>query len=131
MTRLFVVMGLVAALLALATWEQIYIDKTYDKMKFETAALLESVNAHPDEVPFNIYTKKRVDELHDYWIKKERRMCVVSRHMELSYISDALIYARNFIHFDNKEEACAGLERLKYLLDAYSHIYGINGWNIL
>ena len=134
MTRLIIVLTLVAALLGLAAWEQIFIDKAYSKMKSDTAALLTAIKEIPNDAKDLVSSnenKAKVDTMREYWAKKERQMSAVNRHMELSYISDALIYAQNFIHHDNKEEACAGLERLAYLLDAYSHIYGINGWNIL
>jgi len=135
MTRLFIILGLVAALLALATLEQVYIDRTYSKMIRETNVLLAVVAATPEnedkEAFFSDSVKSRVDALHEYWMKQERKMCIFTRHMELSYISDALIYAQNFIHFHNKEEASAGLERLRYLVTTYSKIYGINFTNIL
>jgi len=135
MTRLFVVLGLLGALVGLAICEQLYIDRAFDKMRAETTALIEAVHGTPfdddNKGTFDDYVKARIDELHKYWIKKERKMCVFMRHMELSYVSDALIYARNFIHFDNQEEAMAGLARLEYLLDAYSQIYGLNVLNIL
>ena len=135
MIRLFIVLGLLAVLLSLAAWEQVYIDKTYGKMIDETSALVLAVNSTPEgpekKTPFAPELKNRVDSLYSYWQKKERKMCIVTRHMELSYISDALIYARNFIHNDNKEEATAGLDRLKYLVEAYRQVYGINFLNIL
>jgi len=135
MTRLLIILGLVVALVALATVEQIYIDRTYSKMIRETNVLLANVSATPEnenkEALFSESVKNRIDALHDYWMKQERKMSIVTRHMELSYISDALIYAQNFIHFHNKEEASAGLERLRYLVTTYSKIYGINFTNIL
>jgi len=135
MIRFLVILGLIAAVLALAAFEQVYVGRTYDRMKSETSAILSEVYAtaeNPDkEAPFSDDLKNRIDTLHRYWMNKEPKMCALTRHMELSYISDALIYARNFIHNGNKEEAAGGLERLSYLLDTYSHIYSVNGWNIL
>jgi hypothetical protein len=135
MTRVIAIFVLLVALLSFAVLEQVFIGKVYGKMLSETIDLINIVNATPEgpdkKTLFDQYTKIRVNELHDYWIKSERKMCIITRHIELSYISDALIYARNFIHYDNKEEACAGLERLKYLIEAYSHVYGLNTLNIL
>jgi len=135
MTRLFIILGLVAALAVLATVEQVYIDRTYKHMIHETNVLLGVVAATPEnedkEAFFSENIKNRVDSLHKYWMKRERKMSIVTRYMELSYISDALIYAQNFIHHHNKEEASAGLERLRYLVTSYSEIYGINFTNIL
>jgi len=134
MTRLILVLTLLAALIGLAVAEQVSVEKVYSKMKVETAAIIASVSETPegeDKTEFNDYTKLRIDDLHKYWIKKERKLCIIIKHIDLSYISDALIYARNFVHFGNKEEAMAGLLRLEYLLDTYHAVYGLNGVNIL
>ena len=133
MIRFCVILLLAAALVGVAFWEQSYIDNTFKKMENETATLIQMILDVPEEgelykSPATV--KHKIDHLHRFWIKKERKMCIVMRHMELSYISDALIYARNFVHFDNKEESCAGLERLNYLITAYSQVYGTNAINI-
>jgi signal transduction histidine kinase len=131
MARLIAILTLLVALLAIATVEQVCIHRVYDKMKTETAAISALVNATEDETEINDYVKIRAENLHKYWIKREKGMSIFVRHIDLSYISDALIYANNFIEFDNKEEAMAGLQRLEYLLDTYSNVYGFNGLNIL
>jgi len=136
MTRLFIVLGLVGALLSIAIFEQLHISQTFGYMKRETSAILSAIKEIPPPEKKEDYkspeiAKTKIDELHRFWTEKEGKLCVLLRHMELSYISDALVYARNFVHFDNQEESCAGLERLKYLLDTYSKVYGMNGWNIL
>ena len=135
MTRMIVVLCLLAGLITFAIVEQVCIDRVYSKMMDETTAIIEVVQStqfdSDNQGTFDDYTKARVDELHNYWIKRERRLGILIRHVDLSYVSDALIYAQNFIHFDNQEEAMAGLRRLEYLLDSYSGIYGLNGINIL
>ena len=134
--RTVLVLALLAALIGLAIAEQVSINRVYGYMLRETDAIIYVVEAHADtynkeDFRFNDYVKLRVDDLHNYWVKKERKLCIIIKHIDLSYISDALIYAQNFIHFDNKEEAMAGLRRLEYLLNSYHNIYGLNGVNIL
>ena len=129
-------MILLAVLIGLAIGEQIWVKDAYGQMKKETASIIETVEATPDtynkeDFKFDDYLRVRIDDLHDYWTKKEKNLCIIIRYIDLSYISDALIYAQNFIHADNKEETLAGLRRLQYLLDSYSAIYGFNGINIL
>jgi molybdopterin-guanine dinucleotide biosynthesis protein A len=131
MTRFIFVLSLLGVLIGFAVVEQVCISNVYGRMKTETAAIIREVNGTEDETPFDDYTKLRINELHKYWLKQERTMTVLIRHVDLSYISDALIYAKNFIEFDNKEEASAGLARLEYLLETYSAVYGLNGVNIL
>ena len=135
MTRTIAVLTLLAALVGVAITEQICIDRVYSKMRAEVTAIIAIVDSTPfdsdNKGTFDTYTKARIDDLHAYWLEKERSLGIVIRHIDLSYISDALIYAQNFIHFDNQEEAMAGLRRLEYLLESYSGIYGLNGVNIL
>ncbi|MDR0462005.1 MAG: DUF4363 family protein [Christensenellaceae bacterium] len=134
MIRLVAVLTLFAALIGVAIAEQVCIEKTYSHMERETAAIIEIVRATPDvdnKAEFDDYLKVRFDDLHHYWSKKERRLGIIIKHIDLSYISDALIYARNFVHTGNKEEAIGGLSRLEYLLTSYHAVYGLNGVNIL
>lgn len=135
MTRIITVLVLVAVLAGLAITEQTCIEKVYDKMKAETEQLITLVKESPDpketDDEFDQYIVAKVNELHRYWMKKEKDMSVLIKHIDLSYVSDALVYAKNFIEFGNQEEAMAGLLRLKYLLDTYSHVYGLNLTNIL
>jgi len=134
--RTLAVSILLLILVGFAIGEQFWVKDVYGKMGNETASLIQTVEATPDTVnkedfKFDDYLKIKIDELHDYWIKKEKNLSIIIRYIDLSYISDALIYAQNFMHADNKEETLAGLKRLKYLVDSYSAIYGFNGINIL
>jgi hypothetical protein len=137
MTRIITVLVLLFALLGLAIAEQTSINRVYTKMENETAAIIELVRETPDKespmdtIEFAPYIKARVNALYDYWVSHEHKMSMIIRYIDLSYISDALIYARNFIEFDNKEEALAGLTRLDYLVKSYHKMYGLNGANIL
>ena len=134
MVRIISVIVLFLSLIALAVFEQIYIKKTYDFMKTETKILVQRVMETPDlddETVIADDVKMRAERLNNYWQAREHKLCTLIRHVDLSYISDALIYAKNFIEFDNKEESMAGLARLTYLLDTYSKMYGFNGANII
>ena len=131
--RLAMILVVLAALIGLAVAEQVCVCKVYGHMGRETAAIVESIKATPDvdnKADFSAIEKK-VDDLHDYWTRKERGLGIIIKHIDLSYISDALIYARNFIHSGNKEEAVGGFNRLEYLLKSYHKVYGFNGLNIL
>lgn len=135
MTRVIMVCALVAVLCGLAVTEQVCIHNVYAKMGRDTAELIRLVEASPDpketDGHFDQYIVERANELGRYWSKQEKHMTILIKHIDLSYISDALIYATNFIEFDNKEEALAGLKRLEYLIETYSGVYGLNGINIL
>jgi len=131
MIRVGLVLLLIATIVGLATFEQIYIDKAFTRLEAEATAITQMVSQIPYKGEFDEETKERMANLHSWWQNKEHKMGVFIRHIDLSYISDAMIYAKNFIDFDNKEEAMAGLGRLNYLIDTYSTVYGLNGFNIL
>jgi len=134
--RAFLVLTLLGIIIGLATTEQVIINRVYGHMQRETTAIIKMVESHndtynPDDFKFNDDVRVRIDKLHRYWLSRERNMTIIIRHIDLSLVGDALIYARNFIHFDNKEESMAGLARLDYLVHSYRNVFGLNGVNIL
>lgn len=130
MTRLIITFVLVASLLTLASLEQHFITTTYNRLGNETHELTVAIYAAsgPINTPQNI---AKVNNLYEYWLKKERRLCMLARHIDLSYISDAIIYVKNFVYFDNKEEACVGLEKLKYLIETHAFNVGTSIQNVI
>jgi hypothetical protein len=131
--RLFAILTLLAALIGLAIAEQVCVAKVYGHMERETEAIIRLVESTPEvdnKADFGAI-ENRVDAMHKYWQRRERYLGIVIKHIDLSYISDALIYARNFIKSGNKEETVGGFNRLEYLLKSYHNVYGLNGVNIL
>jgi hypothetical protein len=132
MGRTIAVLCLLFALVGVALGEQFYIGGVYKHMAAETSAIMAEVETYPDEgTVFDETLKTRIDRLHKFWVGKESKLSVLIRYIDLSAISNALIYAQNFIHSDNKEEALSGLRLLGYLVNSYKTIYGFNGVNIL
>jgi hypothetical protein len=132
MGRTIAVFCLLLALVGVAVAEQIYIGRVYRHMKAETAALIALVDTYPDEgTDFDQYLKTQIDDMYEYWTGREKKLCILIKHIDLLNISNAIIYAQNFVHNDNKEETLAGLRQLAYLIDSYHAIYGFNGANIL
>ncbi|MCL2229132.1 MAG: DUF4363 family protein [Firmicutes bacterium] len=133
--RSLIVLGLVLLLAGLVVGEQLYVNHVFGKMKDETAIIMEYVHETPEDkdgkVVFSEELKTRINALREYWLGHEHRLCIFIKHIDVSYISDAITYAKNFIDFDNKEEASNGLSRLEYLLNTYHSVYGLNGLNIL
>lgn len=132
MGRTIAVFCLLLALIGLAVAEQLYIGKVYKHMQGEIAALVADVEKYPDEgTKFGDELVDRVDAMHKYWTGREKKLCILIRHVDLLNVSNALVYAQNFAHNDNKEETLAGLKQLSYLVDTYKSVYGFNGANIL
>lgn len=133
MVRFFIVLALAGALVGMAILEQHFIQGAYGRLERDTEALIASVMADEDKEAF-IATEANialVNHMYDYWLVYEKRLSMLARHFDLAQVSDALIYAKNFIVFDNKEEAMAGLLRLRYLIKTHSFNVGTSIQNVI
>ena len=132
MVRLAIVLLLAAALFTVAGLEQHFIQSSYGRLEADTTELIQRLRATPDETPIDTdQNKAQSDNMYEYWLRYERRLTMLARHFDLSLVSDAIIYAKNFIHFDNKEEAMAGLLRLDYLIKTHSFNMGTSIQNVI
>lgn len=133
MARFIITLVLLIALVTIALWEQDFIGNTYTKLETDLEALSSAMMTQTDDEikdPANGNIAK-VNQMYDYWTKKEKYLSLVARHFDLAQISDALIYVKNFVEFGNKEEAFAGIQRLRYLIDAHKHNFGTSLPNVV
>jgi hypothetical protein len=112
-------------------WEQIFLNRTYDALETKLAAVMEGVTAEPEDVIDTPANKARIDDLYDYWLKTESTLCYLVKHTETFQISDSILYAKNFIHFNNKEEAMVALTKLQYLFSVRHYNVGTSFQNII
>jgi len=142
MTRLIITLALLSLLVGGAIWEQSFINRSYNRLSDDLNALVAVMTMQVEEARLEgkeikdakIDTPKniaKVNAMHDYWVKRERRLAMVTRHADLAQISDALIYMQNFVKFGNAEEAFAGAKRLRYLIDAQLFNLGANVQNVV
>jgi len=132
MIRLGIVLALAAGLAGLAILEQSLIQGAYRKLDEDVAELSAVINATPDYA--TIATDEniaKITEMYEWWLKQERRLSMLARHFDLAQVSDSLIYAKNFIIFDNKEEANVGLLKLHYLIKTHSFNIGTSIQNVI
>jgi hypothetical protein len=132
-TRLIIVVLLAAVLVGLAAVEQHFIQGAYGRLEREANELYTMIHASPDpeakiDTPEN---KAKIDGMYEWWLKTERRLTMLARHFDLAQISTNLIYAKNFIHFDNKEEANVGLLQVIYLVKTHSFNVGTSIQNVI
>ena len=129
MARLIITFVLIIGLVSLAVTEQIFIKRTYDTLDKDLDSL--SANVYASETISTTDNIDKINSMYNGWLKKEKKLCLVARHSELSQISDSLIYIKNFVYFNNKEEACVGIEKLKYLIATHSHNIGTSIQNVI
>jgi len=142
MVRLFITLALLSLLVGGAVWEQSFIDQSYKRLSNDLDTLVATMTTQVEkakaagkeakdakiDTPENI---AKVKAMHAFWTKREKHLAMVIRHFDLTQISDALIYMKNFIEFGNAEEAFAGAKRLRYLIDSQLHNFGANVQNVI
>lgn len=129
MTRLAIVLSLVTILIGLALVEQHFIQRTYSRLESDTVALHARIISQ-DKIDTDENIAK-VEDMYYRWLKSERRLSMLARHADMAQVSDALIYTKNFIRHDIKEEATAGLLRLEYLIKTHSFNIGTSIQNVI
>ena len=129
MTRLIITIVLLVGIITAAVFELMYINRVYNTLETELTAFSQIIYAQE-----NIDTESNItkaSDMYDYWIKHEHKLAMIARHIDLASISDALIYIKNFVAFNNKEETCVGIEKLRYLLLTRDFNVGISIQNII
>ncbi len=112
-------------------WEQIFVSQTFKTLDNKLQSLIASVEISPEEEIDTSYNINTITDLQDYWLEKERVLCYLVRHSETFQISDSILYAKNFIILNNKEEALFALSKLNYLFDVYNYNIGFSLENII
>ena len=129
MARLIVTVLLFGILVSTAVWENNFIGGAYKSLGREIDAFTAVIQTQEKiDTTQNI---AEINRIYNKWLKKERDLSHVIRHFDLVQVSDALIYIKNFVEFDNKEEAFAGIQRLRYLVDAHAYNFSTNVKNVI
>ena len=131
MKRLFIMCFITALILFGVVWEQIFIKRTYDELEAKLYDLKTAVELSPEEAVDTAENIALVDSLYELWLRKERILCYLVKHTETFQVSDSIIYARNFINFNNKEEAMVGITKLDYLFSVRHYNIGTSWQNII
>jgi len=117
MLKLMIVLALVAVLITAASLEQHFMRAGFGRIDRETTALIETIK-YQEENNISIDTTEnieKIEKIYKWWVKHERQLSMFARHFDLAQISVQLIYAKNFIEYDNPEEALIGLRTAAYL----------------
>ena len=133
MVRLAIVLIIAAGLIGLASFEQIFIQGTYRNLENRIDTLTERI-LFMEEIGIDIDTIENIQEIesiYEWWLVRERRLSMLARHFDLAQVSVQIIYAKNFIIFNNPEEAMVGLRTIKYLIKTHSFNIGTSVQNVI
>lgn len=131
MKRWIATFCIIAIITAAVVWEQIYVNQTFEHIESQVNALIASVEACGDDSADTAENKAKIAAIESYWLQRERALCYLVKHTETFQISDAIIYAKNFIEFGNKEEVMSALQKLAYLVKVHSYNMGTSLENII
>jgi hypothetical protein len=120
----------------LAVVEQSFIQGTYkklgDDLEVFSAAIYAEWEAKGKDAEINTDENiAKITSMYHYWLGKERHLAMFARHFDLAQVSDALIYIKNFTEHNIPEEACAGIQRLRYLIETHSYNVGTSIQNVI
>lgn len=131
MKRWITTLCIVALIVGAVIWEQIYVNQTFQHLEDAVNTLITAVEACADDKADTEENQNQIAAIESYWLKRERVLCYLVKHTETFQISDAIIYAKNFIEFGNKEEVMSALRKLAYLVKVHSYNMGTSLENII
>jgi len=135
MTRFIIVIVLALLLVGVALLEQDTVKKHYGRLESDILTLIARIEPIPDkDEGGDIATEENiamVENMFDYWIKSEHTLSMFARHFDLAQVSTNLIYAKNFIEANNKEEALIGLRQVEYLINTHTYNIGTSIQNVI
>jgi len=131
MSRWIATICILLLIIGAVIWEQVYVNQTFQNLETQINALIVSVESCGDETANTDENKQKIAEIEKYWLKREKALCYLVKHTETFQISDAIIYAKNFIEFGNKEEVMSALRKLTYLVKVHSYNMGTSLENII
>ena len=133
MAKLIIVILLALALIGAGIAEQLTIQTAYNRVERDVSALMETIKQQ-EESGTSIDTEENINKIeavYKRWLKCERRLSMLARHFDLAQVSIQLVYAKNFIIFDNPEEALVGLRTAEYLIKTHSFNVGTSIQNVI
>lgn len=131
MKRWIATIVILLIIIAGVVWEQVYVNQTFNLLTRQLDELFASVEVCADDAVDTDENKERIAQMEETWLARERALCYLVKHTETFQISDAIIYAKNFIEFGNKEETMNALTKLRYLFRVHSYNMGSSLENII
>jgi len=133
MIRVGIIFTLIIALAGVAWLEQHTIQGAYNKLERDVTTL-GAIIMQADELNERIDTEENIamiTRIYEWWLRQERRLSMLARHFDFAQVSTQLIYTKNFIIFNNHEEAHVGILQTRYLIKTHSFNVGTSIQNVI
>lgn len=128
MKRIIAVIVITLVIIGLAIWELLYIDSTIDVMNAKCGEIYTEIST---QTTVTDKLSQQVDNIEKYWLKREKTLCLVISHKDMSNIGDYIGYLKASVRNDNLADcqtyALLLRENMRYL----GHMISFNFENIL
>ena len=128
MKRIIAVIAIALVILGLAIWEILYINDTIKTMNVKCEEIYTEISTR------TVVTDKlseQVDNIEKYWLKREKKLCLVVSHKDMANIGDYIGYLKASVINDNLEDCQTYALLLRENMDYLGHMISFNFENIL
>ena len=128
MKRIIAVIAIALVILGLAIWEILYINDTIKTMNVKCEEIYTEISTR------TVVTDKlseQVDNIEKYWLKREKKLCLVVSHKDMANIGDYIGYLKASVINDNLEDCQTYALLPRENMDYLGHMISFNFENIL
>ena len=128
MKRIIAIVFLFLALITLATYEVVMVDKVIVKLENQAKSLSEMVKSNKEDLSI---VETEISYVKKDWDSKEDNLCLMFNHKDLSAITDSLTRLKSYIYNNDYDNAVAEVDLLNEYARKNRHIMGFNMQNLL
>ena len=126
--RIIAIVFLFLALITLATYEVVMVDKVIVKLENQVTSLSEMVKSNKEDLSI---VETEISYVKKDWDSKEDNLCLMFNHKDLSAITDSLTRLKSYIYNNDYDNAVAEVDLLNEYARKNRHIMGFNMQNLL
>jgi len=126
--RIIAIVFLFLALITLATYEVVMVDKVIVKLENQVTSLSEMVKSNKEDLSI---VETEISYIKKDWDSKEDNLCLMFNHKDLSAITDSLTKLKSYIYNNDYDNAVAEVDLLNEYARKNRHIMGFNMQNLL
>lgn len=126
--RIVSIIFLFLALITLATYEVVAVDKIISKLETQVTALSETVKNNKNDLSV---AETEVTLVKKDWDSNEDSLCLMFNHKDLSVVTDSLTRLQSYIYNNDYDNAVAEVDLLNEYARKNRHIMGFNMQNLL
>ena len=128
MKRIIAIVFLFLALITLATYEVVMVDKVIVQLENQVTSLSEMVKSNKEDLSI---VETEISYVKKDWDSKEDNLCLMFNHKDLSAITDSLTRLKSYIYNNDYDNAVAEVDLLNEYARKNRHIMGFNMQNLL